>query len=79
MNDDAELPHIDPFLSWESIDKAFEHFWSQNQLGIDKNGKPYRTNTPRKRPKNRGFSDHNWMFNKKKDVKVQVDNEDASL
>ena len=71
MNDD-ELPHIDPFLSWESIDKAFEHFWSQNQLGIDKNGKPYRTNTPRKRPKNRGFSDHNWMFNKKA-VKSQVD------
>ena len=71
MNDD-ELPHIDPFLSWESIDKAFEHFWSQNQLGIDKNGKTYRTNTPRKRPKNRGFSDHNWMFNKKA-VKSQVD------
>jgi hypothetical protein len=71
MNDD-ELPHIDPFLSWVDVDKAFEHFWSQNQLGIDKNGKTYRTNTPRKRPKNRGFSDHNWMFNKKA-VKSQVD------
>jgi hypothetical protein len=77
MNDD-ELPHIDPFLSWESVDKAFEHFWSQNQLGIDKNGKTYRTNTPRKRPKNRGFSDHNWMFNKKA-VKSQVDKSDELI
>jgi hypothetical protein len=77
MNDD-ELPHIDPFLSWVDVDKAFEHFWSQNQLGIDKNGKTYRTNTPRKRPKNRGFSDHNWMFNKKA-VKSQVDNEDELI
>lgn len=77
MNDD-ELPHIDPFLSWVDVDKALEYFWSQNQLGIDKNGKTYRTNTPRKRPKNRGFSDHNWMFNKKA-VKIKVDNEDELI
>lgn len=30
---------------------AYENFWEKNQLGIDKNGKKYRTDVKRIRPK----------------------------
>lgn len=30
---------------------AYENFWEKNQLGIDKNGKKYRTGVKRIRPK----------------------------
>lgn len=70
---------VDTFLNLEVVNEAYEKFWTKKQLGIDADGKVYRTELDRKRPKSKSFSDHNWMFDKKKAVKSQVDNEDASL
>ena len=66
----------DVFINVEVMKEAFERFWTQKQLGIDANGKVYRTELDRKRPKYNDFSDHNWMF--KKAVKIKVDNENDS-
>ena len=62
----------DVFINAEVMKEAFERFWTKKQLGIDANGKVYRTELDRKRPKYNDFSDHNWMF--KKAVKIKVDN-----
>lgn len=64
----------DVFINAEVMKEAFERFWTKKQLGIDANGKVYRTDLDRKRPKHHNFSDHNWMFDKKKAVKIKVDN-----
>lgn len=64
---------IDPVV----VNEAYERFWNTNQLGIDKNGKKYRTDIPRKRPKY-GFADHNFIFGKK-DVKIKVVNDDELI
>ena len=68
---------MDAFITWYEIDEAMTTFWSKNELSIDKNGKSYRTDIPRKRPSSMAFGDHNFLF-KKKGVKVQVDNEETS-
>ena len=68
----------DVFINAEVMKEAFERFWTKKQLGIDANGKVYRTDLDRKRPKHHNFSDHNWMFDKKKAVKIKVDNENDS-
>ena len=64
----------DVFINADVMKEAFERFWTKKQLGIDANGKVYRTDLDRKRPKHHNFSDHNWMFDKKKAVKIKVDN-----
>lgn len=69
----------DVFINAEVMKEAFERFWTKKQLGIDANGKVYRTDLDRKRPKHHNFSDHNWMFDKKKAVKIKVDNEDELI
>ena len=69
----------DVFINAEVMKEAFERFWTKKQLGIDANGKVYRTDLDRKRPKHHNFSDHNWMFDKKKTVKIKVDNEDKLI
>jgi len=68
----------DVFINADVMKEAFERFWSKKQLGIDADGKVYRTDLDRKRPKHHNFGDHNWMFDKKKAVKIKVDNENDS-
>ncbi|QDP59148.1 MAG: hypothetical protein GOVbin4318_32 [Prokaryotic dsDNA virus sp.] len=67
----------DVFIDPKIVTQAYDNFWTKKQLGVDANGKIYRTELDRKRPKNQGFNNHNWMFNKS--IKIKVDNEDASL
>ena len=68
---------VDTFLNLEVVNEAYEKFWTKKQLGIDADGKVYRTELDRKRPKYNDFSDHNWMF--KTAVKIKVDNEDELI
>tara|TARA_R100000900_G_scaffold115610_5_gene90410 strand:- start:108 stop:356 length:249 start_codon:yes stop_codon:yes gene_type:complete len=39
-----------PRLSFEEIQAGVDAFWNKNKLAIDDDGKPYRTDEPRKRP-----------------------------
>jgi len=69
---------VDAFLHIDVVNEAYENFWSKKQLGVDADGKVYRTELDRKRPKSKSFGNHNWMFDKNKGVKVQVDNKNDS-
>lgn len=39
-----------PRISFEEIQAGVDTFWNKNKLALDDNGKPYRTDEPRKRP-----------------------------
>lgn len=46
---------ISTYVSYEDIAEATDRFWSKNQLAVDKDGKVYRTDLPRKRPTREDF------------------------
>ena len=39
-----------PRISFEEIQEGVNTFWNKNKLAIDDDGKPYRTDEPRKQP-----------------------------
>jgi hypothetical protein len=52
------------------VARAFDKFWDRNKLAVDSKGKPYRTNSPRVRPKGAGdFMDFRKPETKKKGKK----------